>query len=74
LENSKIDLKAPTTKTTWVIIFAVVVFISILGATFYFTWQRQAKITENIFTREKDMSFADFKKGSEPGGEQKKGP
>ena len=74
LENSNIDLKSPTTKTTWVIIFAVLIFISIMGATFYFTWQRQSKITENIFTREKDVSFADFKKTDTAKDELKKAP
>jgi hypothetical protein len=32
-----------------------------LGGAFYFTWQGQARVTENIFTREKDLSFSEFK-------------
>ncbi len=61
IEESDINLKAPSSKTTWIIIFVVLVFIAILSVTFYFTWHRQAKITENIFSREKDNSFSEFK-------------
>ena len=62
LEDAEVNLKSPTTKTTWVLIFIILIFISILGGAFYFTWQGQARVTENIFTREKDITFADFKK------------
>ncbi len=62
IEDSKIDLKAPTSKTTWIIIFSILVFIAILGGSFYFTWQGQVKVTENIFIKEKDLSFSEFKK------------
>ena len=68
LEKSDINLKSPSTKTTWVIIFVIMIFIGILGITFYFTWQRQARITENIFTREQGSSFSDFKKEKEEKG------
>jgi hypothetical protein len=61
LENTDANLKSPTTKTTWILIFIILIFISILGGAFYFTWQGQARVTENIFTREKDVSFSDFK-------------
>ncbi len=73
IEESDINLKAPSSKTTWVIIFVVLIFIAILSLTFYFTWHRQAKITENIFSKEKDNSFSEFKgsSGEEP---REKGP
>lgn len=61
IEKSDINLKSPSSKTTWVVIFIVLIFIGILSATFYFTWMRQASLTENIFTKEKDSSFAEFK-------------
>lgn len=75
VEESDINLKSPSSKTTWIIIFIVLLFIGILAGTFYFTWHRQAKITENIFSREKDASYSEFKKPSEEsgGGEEKTG-
>ena len=69
IEESDINLKSPSSKTTWIIIFIVLLFIGILTATFYFTWHQQATITENIFTREKDKSFSEFKS---PSGEEPK--
>ena len=61
IEESEINLKAPSSKTTWILIFVVMIFVAILSGTFFFTWHRQAKITENIFSHEKDNSFSDFK-------------
>lgn len=61
IEDAKIDLKSPNTKTTWILIFSILIFIAILGGAFYFTWQGQVKVTENIFVREKDLSFTEFK-------------
>jgi hypothetical protein len=42
VENADLNVKGPDVKTTWIIIFVVLVFIGILGAVFYFTWQGQA--------------------------------
>jgi len=42
VENSDINVKGPDQKTTWVIIFVILIFIAILGAVFYLTWQGQA--------------------------------
>ena len=64
IEKSDINLKSPSSKTTWIVIFIVLIFIGILSATFYFTWMRQASLTENIFTKEKDSSFSEFKPSS----------
>ncbi|HTL69678.1 MAG TPA: hypothetical protein VL404_00145 [Candidatus Eisenbacteria bacterium] len=61
MENSEVNLKSPSTKTTWILIFIILIFISILGGAFYFTWQGQARVTENIFMREKDTAFSEFK-------------
>lgn len=72
-----VDLKKPNNKTTWIVIFCILVFIAILGAAFYFTWHSQINVAENIFTREKDLSFSEFKEGkgdkSEDGEKHKKG-
>ncbi len=68
IEKSDINLKSPSSKTTWIVIFIVLIFIGILSATFYFTWMRQASLTENIFTKEKENSFAEFKPTPPEGG------
>lgn len=66
IEDSEVNLKSPNTKTTWVLIFIVLIFIAILGGSFYFIWMGQERITENIFRKEKDISYSDFKKGQDP--------
>ena len=65
IEESDISLKSPSSKTTWIIIFIILIFVAILSATFYFTWMHQAKLTDNIFMKEKDSSFAEFRKGKQ---------
>ena len=77
IEESDINLKSPSSKTTWIIIFIVLIFIAILAGTFFFTWHRQAAITESVFKSEKDNSFSEFKDGgqageSPPPGQEKK--
>jgi hypothetical protein len=66
IEKSDVNLKSPTAKTTWIVIFIILIFIGILAAAFYFTWQGQARVTENIFTKEKEASFAEFKTTAAP--------
>ncbi len=66
IEKSDVNLKSPTIKTTWIVIFTILIFIGILAAAFYFTWQGQARVTENIFTKEKEASFSEFKNATAP--------
>ena len=70
IEESDINLKSPSSKTTWILIFVVLIFVAILSATFFFTWHRQANITENIFSREKNDSFSDLKSTTTPEGQE----
>ncbi len=42
VEKADLNVKGPDSKTTWIIIFVVLIFIGILGSVFYFTWQGQA--------------------------------
>ena len=42
VENADVNVKGPDQKTTWVIIFVILIFIAILGGVFYFTWQGQS--------------------------------
>jgi hypothetical protein len=72
VEKSDVNLKSPNSKTTWIIIFIILIFIAILGGAFYFTWQGQVKVTENIFTKEKEASFSEFKNSGKPDETEKK--
>ena len=57
VENADLNVKGPDTKTTWIIIFVILVFIGILGAVFYLTWQGQA----GSKAKEKDDASSAFK-------------
>ncbi len=60
VEDADLNVKGPNTKTTWIIIFLILVFIGILGAVFYFTWQGQASAK----TKEKDGGSTAFKENT----------
>ena len=60
VEDADLNVKGPDTKTTWIIIFVILIFISILGAVFYFTWQSQA----GSKTKEKDPANTSFKENT----------
>ena len=42
VEKADLNVHGPDAKTTWIIVFVILIFIGILGAVFYFTWQGQA--------------------------------
>jgi len=42
LQESKLKSDAPSTKTTWLIIFAVLFFVGLLGLQFFYTWHKRA--------------------------------
>ena len=43
LEESPLKADAPSTTTTWLVIFLILVFLSLLGGQFFFTWQNKTK-------------------------------
>jgi hypothetical protein len=57
LEESDLKLDAPSTTTTWMIIFIIITFIGVLGAVFFFTWHRQRRTTESFFTQARESAF-----------------
>lgn len=61
LQKAGSNVKAPSMKTTWGVIFALIIFVGILSSVFYFTWLRQGRIAENIFTKEQESAFGDLK-------------
>lgn len=63
LQESKIKSDAPSTKTTWLIILSIMVFIGLLGTQFFFTWHRRAA---------SEKAFADKQKQKLPGSASEK--
>ncbi len=57
VENADMNVKGPDQKTTWIIIFVILIFIGILGAVFFFTWQSQA----GVKAKEKEEAGSPFK-------------
>ena len=46
LEESPLKSDAPSTTTTWLVIFLIVMFMGLLAGQFFFTWQRRVKMSE----------------------------
>jgi hypothetical protein len=45
LEESPLKADAPSTTTTWLVIFLIITFMGLLAGQFFFTWQRRVKMT-----------------------------
>ncbi len=43
MEESPLKSDAPSTTTTWLVIFLIVIFMGLLAGQFFFTWQRRLK-------------------------------
>lgn len=44
MEESPLKSDAPSTTTTWLVIFLVILFMGLLAGQFFFTWQRRVKM------------------------------
>jgi hypothetical protein len=56
LEDSPLKSDAPSTTTTWLVIFLVVIFMGLLAGQFFFTWQRRVKATAEL-DQERESAF-----------------
>lgn len=56
LEESALKSDAPSTTTTWLVIFLIVIFIGLLGGQFFFTWHRRMQVTQEL-VMVKQMAF-----------------
>ena len=56
LEESPLRSDAPSTTTTWLVIFLIVIFMGLLAGQFFLTWQRRLKATSD-FTGEQQEAF-----------------
>ncbi len=57
LEDSTLKSDAPSKTTTWLIIFLIIGFIGLIGMVFFFTWHKQAQLTEKIMLNARETSF-----------------
>jgi hypothetical protein len=48
LEESPLKSDAPSTTTTWLVIFLILIFVGLLAALFFFTWNRRMQVTEDL--------------------------
>ncbi len=46
LQESPLKSDAPSTTTTWLVIFLIMLFMGLLAGQFFFTWQRRVKTAE----------------------------
>ena len=65
MKESPLKSDAPSTTTTWLVIFLIVIFMGLLAGQFFFTWQRRVKTTTD-FLGEQQSAFP--KAGSVPDG------
>ena len=56
LEESALKSDAPSTTTTWLVIFLIVIFMGFLAGQFFFTWQRRLKAAGD-FTAGQEQAF-----------------
>ena len=67
LQESKLKSDAPSTKTTWLLILLIVVFLGMLGAIFFFTWHAKARVAQELTTISHATYAADQKPPASPG-------
>ena len=48
MKESPLKSDAPSTTTTWLVIFLIVLFVGILGGQFFFTWHRRSQVTQDL--------------------------
>lgn len=57
LEHDSLKTESPSESTSWMIIFIIMLFISMLAGVFFFTWQTQAHTTKNQISAARDSAF-----------------
>jgi hypothetical protein len=61
LEKSPLESDAPSETTTWILIGLIVLFIGMIGTTFFFTWNRRTQVADDIAIV-KQATYGDDKK------------
>lgn len=73
LAKTKIKADSPSKTMTWIVIFIIIIFIGLLTAVLFFTWQHQGRITADTLMESKKSAFpeSDSNEGPPEEGEQK---
>ena len=64
LKESRLKADAPSTTTTWLVIFMIVIFMGMLGGLFFFTWHRKAQDSQDL-TSVAQLTFPEVSSGGE---------
>jgi len=48
MQESALKSDAPSTTTTWMVIFLILVFVGMLAGLFFFTWHRKGQVTQDL--------------------------
>lgn len=48
MKESALKSDAPSTTTTWMVIFLILVFVGMLAGLFFFTWHRKGQVTQDL--------------------------
>jgi hypothetical protein len=72
LAKTKIKSDSPTKTMTWIIIFIIIIFIGLMAAVLFFTWQRQARITKEALSQAKNSAFPEYPEEKAPTEENQK--
>ncbi len=48
MKESALKADAPSTTTTWMVIFLILMFVGMLAGLFFFTWHRRSQVTQDL--------------------------
>ncbi len=68
MNESALKSDAPSTTTTWMVIFLILVFVGMLAGLFFFTWHRKGQVTQDLATVRK-AAFPGQESAAAPGKE-----
>jgi len=57
LENVRVTGEVPNRRVTWLVIFVILIFIALLAAVFFFTWNSQVRMTERLIVGARKEAF-----------------
>jgi len=71
LSKTRIKAESPTKTITWIIIFTIIIFVSLLAGVLFFTWHRQSHYAREELLSAKKSAFPGSSEGEES---EEKGP
>ncbi|MGE5280570.1 MAG: hypothetical protein ACM3L6_07505, partial [Deltaproteobacteria bacterium] len=57
LEKVQVKGQVPNRRVTWLVIFVILIFVALLAAVFFFTWNAQVRMTEKLIVGARKESF-----------------